>query len=333
MQRKTRIAPIAALLLGAMLLLQSQTIAVIAAQNIAARLAIGVHQGKLTDTEAAKEAITWLQKILDWQPEDLNQNARRLLAHLYLQINEPLGGLLLLEPSQPDCDDVLTCYLYGQTLYALNRKDEAIAVWQLLHGVDEYFATQGDLAFNSNDKEQAFDLYNVSWRISDTSTKTKATMLLNLCGEYRLRNQVREAVYWCEQAVASRNDYWTQLELGRTYYEAGRYDMARDLLTTLVQSNPDRGTAYHWLGLSLWKLGHSQEGVEMIRLSINLDPSYVWGYVDLGNVLTLQGDYLSARCAYLKARELTERTALLQDLQAKIESLPKIENAIIDCGS
>jgi len=55
-------------------------------------------------------------------------------------------------------------------------------------------------------------------------------MLLNLCRERRSEQEMEQAVYWCEQAVVSRVDYWTRLELGRTYYESRQYEPAEETL-------------------------------------------------------------------------------------------------------
>ena len=288
--------------------------------NFAATQIMRTVQEGWQSADALDKAAAWGHRALEWSPTDWS--TRRLLSYIYLQAQQVQYAAEILGVNDADCPDVITCYQHGQALYQLGRYEEAIAVWQSVPNTDVYFAFQGDLAYEEGNKSDAFQFYDISWHVADTPAWPKTTMLLNLCRERRSEKEMEQAIYWCEQAVISRSDYWTRIELGRTYYESRQYEPAEETLRDAIQLLPDEGSAYNWWGLTLLRLGREQEGIEALYTSVRLAPENIWARLDLANTLASQGEHRLAACEYTKVLELTDRPILIQDVQQRIASLP-----------
>lgn len=251
-----------------------------------------------------------------------DQATLRLVSHIYLYADQMQYAANTLTGNSTTCPDIMTCYLQGQILYASGHTEQAINTWRNVQYTDQYFAFQGDSAFKQGDKNKALGLYDLSWRIASTPTPKKTTMLLNLCREYRNIEDMATAIYWCEQAVRSQNNYWTTVELGRTYYENGQFELAEEYLGKAIRLSPQDGSAYYWLGLTLSRTEREQEAIEALHHSVQLDPNNVWAHFDLAQNLAASGAYLEAACEYFKARDLTEQKDMQERIKERLSALP-----------
>lgn len=302
-------------------------------KNLAALQLVSVSQDKRSNVDLLDYAAVLGEKALALLPMDTS--IRRLLGQIYLQSHQLRKASSVPGVNEVGCPDVITCYIQGETLRAYGDDGGAITLWRTIANIDQYFAFQGDIAFEKGDKSEALRLYNLSWRIKDTPTPKKTTMFLNLCREHRNAREIAIAIYWCEQAVRSRNDYWTTVELGRTYFEAKQYKSAESTLREAILLAPERGSGYYWLGLTLQRLGFIQEGLEELYKSVHLDPKNPWARIDLASTLALMGEYRKAACEYIKAQELanqSNQTELLRKIQERIAVLPLNADDLRRCG-
>jgi len=263
---------------------QTATISASFAHNFSAVQVIRADHEEHQRAGILENVVAWADRAIDWSPSDSNWAVRRLLGYIYLHNQQVQNAAESLDVNDPHCPDSITCYRRGQVLYAQGRFDEATALWRRISSMDIYFAFQGDSAYKQGNIDDALEFYEISWHIADTPASAKSMMLLNLCRKHRGAQEMKQAVYWCEQAVLSRRDIWTQVELGRTYYEAGQYELAEHVLHELVSGHPDFAPAYQWLGLSWRKVGRKQEGLEALETSVRLAPQNVWARLDLANI-------------------------------------------------
>lgn len=313
-----------------LLLFSQRSAAGVVSRNLIAVETARVIQEQQGNQDRAGRAIVWAQRA--GEVKFLDRSGRRLLAQVYLSAQDPRSAADILNVDGADCGDAMTCYWSGEAHYALGHIEDALAVWRDTPGSDLYFAFRGDIAYEQGDIAEASRLYDISWRIKSAPGRGKVTMLQNLCSMNRDARDMTSAVYWCQQAVASRGSYWTVLELGRTYYEAQQYDLAERTLREAIRIAPSRGGAYHWLGLALSRLGRPQESVEALYDSVRLEPNNPWTRVDLADRLVLQGEYGKAVCEYMKARDLTNRSELLRKIEEKLTALPLDAGSIHGCG-
>lgn len=307
------------LLIG-LVLLRLPSVAGIVLRNLIANATV---QGGQDQQGGVRKVIDW--GLQAWDGMLLEQGGRRLLAQTYLSAQDARAAANILNGDRTSCSDVMTCYLYGQIYYALGHVETAIAIWRSVPKADLYFAFRGNIAYDQGNLAEAFQFYDISWLIADTPSEDKVTMFINLCNARRNARDLRMAIYWCQQAVASRDNYWTELELGHIYYEARLYDLAERILRRAIHLAPDQGGAYYWLGLTLSRLGRLQEGLEALYSSVRLDPKNPWARTDLAGVLALVGEYHKAACEYIKAQELvnqSNQTELLQKIHERIAALP-----------
>lgn len=315
----------AALILCCFILTLASWVNQLSARVYANMVAIKVVLANLEQQQAAQP--DYAAELSDQLLTSISEDAsiRRLLGYLYLQRHQLQQAVKILGSSGTDHHDVITRYLYGKALFAYGAQEEAIAVWRTVTNLDQYFAFLGDIAFDQKDKHTALQFYDISWQITSTTSSKKTTMFLNLCREHRNLREMETAIYWCEQAVRSRDDYWTRVELGRTYFEAKQYKLAESTLRSAILLAPENGAGYHWLGLTLQRLGFIQEGLEKLYESVRLNPANYWTRIDLAGALASNGEYYKAACEYIKAQELanqSSQTELLRKIHEKIAALP-----------
>ncbi len=290
-----------------------------AARNCFALQVLRIIQGQASPSKV-DQAIAWGNQLLQKAPAD--QATRRLLGHLYIQNQQVHLASNALQSTMIDCTDPIMCLEQGWALYQLGGHESALHKWRSITNIDIYFAYQGDLAYLQQDKKRALELYALSWAISPSPSSKKETMFLNLCREHRSNREMEAGIAWCLQAVASNRNYWALVELGRTYYEARRYELAEAVLREAISQAPGQASAYQWLGLNLYKQGQKQEAVEALITSVQLAPTNVWMHLDLGNIYQLEGDYQSAACEYIRALALTGEKTLITEIQNRLISLP-----------
>lgn len=248
---------------------------------------------------------------------------RRLLGTIYLRNRNIQDALSILIPASKSKTrlDPLTRFFQGQAMYLAGRTDEALAIWRTIPQLDVYFAFQGDSAYVRNEQDEALQFYQLSWRLASTNTAAKHNMLLNLCRYHRGNGQLEQALQWCQRARDVSDDYWTLSEIGRTYYEAGQYELAENVLRQAMDKLPDQGAAYQWLGLTLYNSGRVKEGIQMLSKSARLNPSSVWPRLELANLYLREKNYSAAACQYLQALSLTQDSSLREAIQDKLKGI------------
>lgn len=259
-------------------------------------------------------------------PFSKDENIRRLLGYLYLQRHQLQQAVEILGSNETDHQDVITRYLFGKALFAYGVQEEAVAVWRTVTNLDQHFAFLGDIAFDQKDKRAALHFYGISWQIANTTPPSKTTMFLNLCREHRNLREMETAIYWCKQATASRDNYWTRIELGRTLYEAADYKFAEKVLRETISSFPEMGDAYYYLGMTLRKSGREKEGIEKLSTSVDLMPTSPWPRIAIADALAAHNCNRQAVIAYTQALNLTQRDDLRSTLRARIQELEKRES-------
>jgi tetratricopeptide (TPR) repeat protein len=257
---------------------------------------------------------------------------RRLLAYLYMRADEAAKAARLFPIDKNECPDTLTCLLQGQAFYMIGLADEALASWRRVPNIDMYFALHGDTAYGS-DRTEAFRLYKLSWEVASTTSAAKHNMFLNLCRMLRTSETISEAIQWCERARGVRNDYWTLVETGRTYYESGRYDSANTVLQEAVDILPDQSAAYQWLGVTLYRVGRTEGGISALSTSVKLNPSSIWPRLELANLFLQQRNYAAAICEYSRSLELTESKAQSEMIQGKLNAIPGYDAMQTSCNN
>jgi Flp pilus assembly protein TadD len=61
--------------------------------------------------------------------------------------------------------------------------------------------------------------------------------------------------------------------LGRAYFMAGRFEMAKREFEFIIFRKPDEDYAYFGLGVSMIRMGEVEEGLERLRIACALNPS------------------------------------------------------------
>lgn len=251
-----------------------------------------------------------------------DSSIRRMLAQLYVSANHPDVAIELLLGDAQTCTSILNCFYLGEALYRIGEREKALSIWRKVKDVDVYFALKGDISYTRDGgKEEAARYYALSWEISASPTKQKKTMLLNLCRDSRSKGEQQIAVSWCQNAAVVSRDYWTLVELGRTFFEAADYLSAEEVLVEAKTSNPSLGAAYQYLGLTQHRLGKKRESIEALATSVRLMPDSVWPRIIFADVLSTYGCYKQAINQYGKALELAEQGALYETIEAKKHQL------------
>lgn len=288
--------------------------------ELAVRIVTLIYEERL---DILEEVTNLGYRILRYEQTDLA--TRRLLALVHLRAIQIEKTDDVLVVHENDCFDPITCYLYGEVLLAYGDIERAIAVWRTIGGMDQHFAFRGDAAYKQGDIKDAMRFYDISWRISDIPNLQRTTMFLNLCRENRNHRDMVVAIYWCKQATASRDNYWTKIELGRTLYEAADYKFAEKVLRETISSFPEAGDAYYYLGMTLRKSGKEDEGIKALSISANMMPTSVWPRIAIGDALAVHNCNRQAILAYTHALSLSQRDDLRATIQARIREIEKKE--------
>lgn len=99
------------------------------------------------------------------------------------------------------------------------------------------------------------------------------------------------------------------LQLAIRLHQQERLEGARTLYQRILQVQPDHADALCLLGTVEHRLGHSDEGLRLIRAAIAHQPGFAGYHVNLGNVLTETDRLDDALAAYGKAAGLAPESA------------------------
>lgn len=169
--------------------------------------------------------------------------------------------------------------------------------------------------------------------------------ITRLADVYRLQQRPKQAEETLLDAVGIRpGDWYTYSALGYFYYRQGRYTEAARQFRAVIEIDPRNMLAYSNLGsaymlagdfaaaapvyeksieieprantfsnlaLMYYYLGRYEEAVAAVGNAIELDEADYLMWMNLGDILTAAGKDREARDAFLQARELASRAALV----------------------
>lgn len=109
--------------------------------------------------------------------------------------------------------------------------------------------------------------------------------LCRLGAQYVRMRMYGEALDVLQQAKDLRPDHFDALlPMGVAYYRKGEHGAAVAVLQKAVRLVED-AEAYHWLGASYLKLAESSKGITALSRSVEIDPGYVPGYLELAKAM------------------------------------------------
>jgi len=142
---------------------------------------------------------------------------------------------------------------------------------------------------------------------------------------YSKAGKHEEAIKYYEKALQiNPNDSMYNSNIGQAYNILGKYQEALPYLQRAVQLAPVWYGAYLNLGIVYGNLGQFPESANNLRhyLEIEPDNATAWGY--FGAALAQLGDYVHAKEAYLKAKELF----LIQNDEETAQKMDKLLSKI-----
>ncbi len=114
-----------------------------------------------------------------------------------------------------------------------------------------------------------------------------------------------EALRVLEQAVADEPDYRSaNYNVGRLYYEAGEFQLAKHYLTRSVELDPSFSEGYLSLGMNEMKQGNLQQAEAEFRMAIRWNPRGREYHYQLGLALMAQGKTDGARQEFQRELEV-----------------------------
>ncbi|MDR0823114.1 MAG: tetratricopeptide repeat protein [Endomicrobium sp.] len=95
--------------------------------------------------------------------------------------------------------------------------------------------------------------------------------------------------------------------MGRCYFEAGMYNEARAVYSraALVQSF-SKAVFYNLIGYTFAENGEYNKAIDYYIMSVNSDPSYIYAYLNLGDMYSLLNERQPALDNYKKVIDLTD---------------------------
>ena len=82
------------------------------------------------------------------------------------------------------------------------------------------------------------------------------------------------------------------------------YDKALDILKHVEQLDPDLASIYNLRGVAYYQMQDTRRAIDEIKRAVQIDSTFVQGYVNLGDILRIAGDWSSAVKNYTQAIEL-----------------------------
>lgn len=91
---------------------------------------------------------------------------------------------------------------------------------------------------------------------------------------------------------------------GINLYHQGSYSQAVIAYNEALRLDPQNPYIVNLKGYSLFKANRLEEAVKILEYSVEIDPSYAWGFFDLARVLCANKEFDKAREAAMKAVKL-----------------------------
>lgn len=133
--------------------------------------------------------------------------------------------------------------------------------------------------------------------------RMKSNLLINTA-------QYDKAKKLFDQILAQRDVPWAKTGLAKVYYLTKDYDMARQLLSTVVEENRAYLEGYDWLAKTLEEVGELGEAQRVLVRSAELSPNSINRQKSLGEIAHRRGDLDTAEQAFRKTITLGENSVL-----------------------
>ena len=204
-----------------------------------------------------------------------------------------------------DPDNAMAMGSYGQALNRLGRKDEALAVYRRMIGLDSgrdtpYLAAARIL----QDQKRFADARELIDRV--VAMQPRNPDGYTAMGDLLLEQQdFTAAEGWFRRAAAiDPNSMRAASGLGNCLNRAGRYQEAARVLRAAYDRDPtDVAVAYN-LGVVAERLGEAKSALALYRHAVDLDADNSMAWNNLGSLLDRLGRHDEALRAVAKAHEL-----------------------------
>ena len=240
-------------------------------------------------------------------------NQVMLLADMYFFTNSNIGRRIIirgianclqnnnieqyfLDNAQSLCNDqdpyvLITC---GEIYWILNDTQRAFIYWQQIPDYDSFLVLQGHKAYQLSNNGLAIYIYKIANMVNPQPQKTKVEMYRDLCHLALSKNDLDQALEWCQILVEQDPLSPAYLLLGRVYYERGEYIKAQNAFTESIRLDSSKASPYFWLGMTYWQTENIDNAEKQFRLAINVQPNYPYPHLYLARLLIDRGDIESA---------------------------------------
>ncbi|MDX6694274.1 MAG: hypothetical protein QOF02_1877 [Blastocatellia bacterium] len=139
--------------------------------------------------------------------------------------------------------------------------------------------------------------------------------------ENRLYEQAVE--YFTRANKLRPDDYETITNLGNTYFDAGKFDLAEQWYDTALARKPNDVDVRTDLGLSFFfrKPPDMARAVKEFRAALQYDPKHEQTLINLIVVLSEKGDVQEARTALAQLEKASPNNSALPKLRTRIEEM------------
>lgn len=206
-----------------------------------------------------------------WQKIVPSNRSRKMLESYLILCGYPMLALEFLEPNMGRCIDSFDAYWVGRIYADLDDTERAMACWQVGRDVDIGFANFGALSQNLGDDDDALYYFDLAERINPREDPRKEIMYRDLCVILLRRGAFSEALINCER---------------------------------LVRLDPGWPPGHALLASALRSLGQMYEAEMEYLKAIDVDTSYPWAYLNLGDLYLEQGRTAQAVEMYEKVVSL-----------------------------
>lgn len=106
----------------------------------------------------------------------------------------------------------------------------------------------------------------------------------------------------------SRTDVKAALAAAQRMYQAGQLHQAKSAFEKVLQLDKKEPDSLHCLGLILFQLGDQQEGIRLVKQSVEVRPKHVETLHNLGIMLQRAGDPTAAAASFRKALAINPKS-------------------------
>ena len=262
------------------------------------------------------EAIKYLKNIISQNPNIAEIN--NLMGCIYLKTGEYDKSIEFFSKTIENAPQYIDAYLnLAQVLQRINQPLESIRALQTAYNfspqsvnvIEPYAA----LSYALGDSETAVKLYNAWLHIEPTSITANAGL-----AKSNLSRDREELV--TEQLVKLKNlpdkAPMARLDVSNELLQAGKYDMAVQAYTNLLDDFPTKEIIYNNLASAYDRLNNTKKAIECFRRAIEINDRYAPAHLNIGRVYT----------------DILESNLAKKHLYRALELEPNNVNALINIG-